>query len=91
MRNQFTLERHALERHQTYLREAAHDRLAHDALHQPASPVAPIGERKSDQTEKATILMTIRAALAGLAVLTLIFASPALTFVTHIYGETIVG
>ena len=30
MRSQFFIERYAHERHQTHLREAAHDRLAHE-------------------------------------------------------------
>jgi hypothetical protein len=73
MWSQFTLERQALERHQAQLHETAHDRL----VDQSASPVAP------------TMLMTICAAVAGLPVLTLVSASWASTFVTHIHSAAI--
>jgi hypothetical protein len=75
MRNQFTLERHALERHQIYLREVARDRL----VHQSDSPVAP------------TTHMTIGAPLMALTVLTVLFASSAWSFVTHISSAAIVA
>jgi hypothetical protein len=75
MRNDFTLEQHALERHPASLREPARER----RVDQSASPVA------------RTMLMTTCAALAGLPVLTLVFASSAATFGAHIPTALIVA